>query len=403
MEGASKQNETIEPEYKEYYEDPLSEDYHRETNAAAIKAVKTKQSLKAVALAMWDLYKKKCENSTGSALEGLKGFYRHAYKGAGENSAARYWMIKMLFDKFQRDNGEYAVLHVSVTHTDMPWGAKHERRGAYDQAKRLKWTNEHLFAKRGVGFMFVNETHVVCFRLDKDNNVVIRETQAEEFGDIFKDCLYDSGIFGNKLLFYDEETPQQTKGSCTAMAMCSAMLPDHVYPTEDDINSLKLKYFREILLDLVESGASPMDQASDEWKHFRIGLFDPYAWDRHKPWQDETYVEFCEDEEMQKLHQQYIEDVTRAEELRRRASRFEPVPAFVGDDLQGEDYEAWSAAIDVEREQNDDIYIELQNQMKKWRERLKTKGGDDGGDSGDEDLEYWLREQDKSPAKRGVL
>jgi hypothetical protein len=386
-------------------------------------AEKTKAALKVLAREMWDLYDEKIANSTSAERYMLQSDFLHAYKGAGENAVAKYWMIKMLFDEFQEKFGDHAVLHMSVVHTEEPFGIQLDRRNnerssrnpAYhfvpdDLTKRLKWTNKHLFTKEQGGFIFLNEEHVVNIRLDANNNVVIRETQLEEHGDTFRNCLYDSGIFDvyesgihrKRLVSCDEKTPQQSGGGgCTIMAMFNARCCQDVYPTIEDINNLRLLFFRNVYNRLSASGSTPMDIAGDEWMHFRLGLFSAHGTSRCTPWYAETCTKFCEDEELQRLKNEYIMTVQCAETQRRIELQLKPLPAFEGESLSKhgtgrftQEYSLYLKAYGHHEDAEDLIKKEVKNDIATWREKTKYLRF-----SNSVNLEDWLMQQGDSERK----
>jgi hypothetical protein len=385
---------------------------HRNDREANVED--TNKALKDVAYAMWGLYDEKLNSITGTEREMLEFNFRHAYKGAGENATARYWMIKMLFDEFQEEFGDHAVLHMSVEHTEEPFGIqldkqnkkRSSRNPAYhpdpdDLTKRLKWTNKHLFTQKQGGFIFLNEEHVVNIRLDANNNVVIRETQREDIGDTFKNCLYESGIFDvyesgilrKRLISFDERTPQQTAGGCTVMAMFNARCSKDVYPTTEDINNLRLHFFLNIYDKLIASGETPMDIAGDEWMHFRLGLFSPHGTSEGTPWYAETSTEFCEEEELQRLEDEYITTVRCAESKRRIGLQLKPFPVFEGESVSKHghtftpEYSLHLKAYGHYKKEKDIIKDGVRDDIATWRE--KTKGLRYASSV---NLEDWLKE-----------
>ena len=261
----------------------------------------TKKKLDTMRCDMWDLYNKRVRENHGTARYELEwGDQRDSYKGVGENSGSRYSMIKLLFDEFFAVYGEYAVLHVSTYDYFADWQKDD------DIATRLKWTNKNLFAERRTGFIFTNEQHVVNIRLDENDNIIIRETQRHTVTEEFLKFLVDSGIFGDAKVVFDDNTPQQIHGGCTALAMISALCTDDIYPNNDDANEFKMDFFQNIYNKLIESGKHPVDLASDEWRHYRMNLFEPFEFGPAKiPHHDRICVKWNKEEEINKLEDEY--------------------------------------------------------------------------------------------------
>jgi hypothetical protein len=184
------------------------------------------------------------------------------YEGFGSSAHSKYAMMRLMFDEFFREFGDFAVLHVSFNHrSDM-------------QERRFSWTNGHLFSKNRPGFIFLNESHMMSMRIDAKSQVVIRDTNKMVIQDGFWEFLYRSKIFGSAKLVLDEMTPQQGmgQGGCGVMSMVNALLPGGMYATAEDGEVLKLPFIECIFAAMQQRRCSPYTLASMDWRHESLGL-----------------------------------------------------------------------------------------------------------------------------------
>jgi hypothetical protein len=178
------------------------------------------------------------------------------------------------------------------------------------------------------------------------------------------------------------------------MAMFNARCSKDVYPTTEDINNLRLHFFLNIYDKLIASGETPMDIAGDEWMHFRLGLFEPHGRSESTPWYAETSTEFCEEKELQRLEDEYVMAVQRAENKRRIGLQLKPFPVFEGEQLSKHghtfftpEYSLYLEALRHYKKEKDIIKDGVRDDIATWRE--KTKGLRYASSV---NLEDWLKE-----------
>jgi hypothetical protein len=195
------------------------------------------------------------------------------YKGAGENSVAKFPMIKIMFDAFFTLHGKFAVVHVAY---DKYWDNPGVGLPAPYQ-KSFTWTNPELFKSMRVGFMIVNEQHVMNIRWRGSNEIVLRETQTNEDTKSFRNFLAARQVFGpNRIITVDPATPQQFNGGCNTMAMANALLPDDQYASIVDGNEMKIPLVEMIYKQMLHTGQSPAAMAGDGWRHWALHINAPW-------------------------------------------------------------------------------------------------------------------------------
>ncbi|KAJ1468580.1 hypothetical protein T484DRAFT_1755049 [Baffinella frigidus] len=185
------------------------------------------------------------------------------YMGFGSDAYTKYAMMRLLWDCYVEEYGQFAVLHVSYD--------RHDNTGMH----RFAWTNQHLFSENATGFILLNEGHMMSMRRT-NNQVVIRDTNLDARLDGFWGFLHRTGIFGGSKIVLDEETPQQGMGhgGCVVMSFVNTLLPDHCYATADDAEVMKLPYIEKIFDMIVRGNCSPYDLAPNDWRHESLGLIE---------------------------------------------------------------------------------------------------------------------------------
>jgi hypothetical protein len=198
------------------------------------------------------------------------------YKGVGENSVAKFEMIKLMLDEFFITYGEFEVLHVSFSAT---W--------RYDDPKPYSipfkwttgdlWTNGERFMEMKTGFMFINEEHLINIRL-KDNHILMCETQMRDSLGFSAFLKYFKVFPPGLTISTDKNTPQQVrgKGGCNTMAMVNALLRNTEYASVQDGNELKIPMVEKIIKKLMKTGTTPSELAGSDWKHWKLGINAPW-------------------------------------------------------------------------------------------------------------------------------
>jgi hypothetical protein len=197
------------------------------------------------------------------------------YKGVGENSVAKFEMIKLMLDEFFITYGEFEVLHVSFSHS---WRYESPIPGSvpFKWTTGDRWTNGERFMEMKTGFMFVNEEHLINIRL-KDNQILMCETQMRDSLGFSAFLKYLKVFPPGLTVSTDKNTPQQVrgKGGCNTMAMVNALLPNTEYASVQEGNALKIPMVQEIIKKLIKTGKTPSELAGSDWKHWMLGINKP--------------------------------------------------------------------------------------------------------------------------------
>jgi hypothetical protein len=253
-----------------------------------------------VRAAVWEMFREHHPH-------GASGDEEIYYKGFGENSTAQYPILMLLFKEFFAEYGSYAVLHVSFGQTMRPFTGD-----GTEVENRFHWTDKELFEKRGGGFLFINEQHVVNIRTSTKNAIVVRETQLSDIADAFYDFLSKSKIFGDRRVIVDKRTLKQVKGGCESMAMVNALLPNGQYASNRDGNLMKIEYVERIYHKIKDNGSCVSDMDDLSWKHEHLGI--------HEPWYDDSCSESsssCEDDDTGQESEEDTQDKKCREEAMR--------------------------------------------------------------------------------------
>jgi hypothetical protein len=226
------------------------------------------------------------------------------YKGAGENSVAKFPMIKVLLDTFFVRYGAFAVVHVAY---DDMWDHPSLADAPYQRA--FTWTNQQLFKHMRTGFMILNEQHMINIRWRGSNEIVLRETQIDEIPSGVRNFLNAHEVFGrNRRITVDHKTPQQYNGGCNTMAMANAILPDDQYATIVDGNEIKIPLLKTIYAHLIKTGQTPNEMAGDDWRHWKLGINAPWGslpqvWNDKNKNSHHDLVDFGSEEDPDVQHQ----------------------------------------------------------------------------------------------------
>ena len=242
--------------------------------------------LKALRRQVWDLGQQQLKdvhesNEAWPDHSARKGDYyplseeEDQYKGVGENSVARFEMIKLMLDQFFIRHGRFAVLHLAFCHT---W--RYHQQTPYD--KCFKWTDGDRLATRKTGFIFLNEQHLINIRCD-GNKILLCETDMSD-----TDTNRDLAVFlkhrqvfpTGTVIEIDENTPEGWKGGCNTLAMVNATLSHNEYASVEEANEMKIPLVEAIYKKMRTTNKTPRSLAGYQWRHWKLGINAPWSCSR---------------------------------------------------------------------------------------------------------------------------